>query len=106
MHYKDNGTKRVAIVGQDGIDGSMRAALTLLATTQCWDFEIVDCNEQLKAYAIATRSAEKEIECLKRYHLHMLEAAKASEEAKANLNYEEIQKLKTRGSRSKQRRKW
>lgn len=109
MQDKDTGMKRVAIVGQAGISDSMRAALTLLATTQCWDFEIVDCNEQLKDYARAMRGAEKELEVLRRQQ-QLLIRDEVPWELKiqygAHLNFEEQQKLKTKGCRSKQRRKW
>ena len=109
MQDKDNGTKRVAIVGPSGISGSTRAALTLLATTHCWDFEIVDCNEQLKAYAKAMRGAEKELESLRRQQQLLIRDEIPWElkiEYGAHLNFEEQQKLKTKGCRSKQRRKW
>lgn len=85
----------------------MRAALTLLATTHCWDFEIVETNEQLKEYAKAMRGAEKELETLREQQQLMMRAdAFYTLDYGGHLNYEERQKLKTKGCRSKQRRKW
>lgn len=89
----------------------MRAALTLLATTHNISVIAVDdidweTTESLRKMAKSMRCAEQDVERLKEYHRLMIEAAKADDVAKANLNYEEHRKLETKGCRSKQRRKW
>lgn len=116
MQDKDTGTKRVAIVGPAGIGSSMRRALTLLATTHCVDFvgpEDIDWDmtNNLRDLAMAMRKAEVETDGLNRQLQRYLEIKDELPwdgvfDYGAHLNFEEQQKLKTKGRRSKQRRKW
>lgn len=95
----------------------MRRALTLLATTHCVNFvgpqDIDwDMTNNLRDMAVAMRRQELEAEGLINRQLQKyLEIKDESPwdgviDYGAHLNFEEQQKLKTKGCRSKQRRKW